>query len=105
MAGVEGSDSAGEAPALPPPVRHCYSCGLGPVCFVDPFRRAAEYVSRILRGAKPGDLPVQELTKFELVINLSAAKGLGLAMPRGQRQLNINLAVWGVGGVRVSTYI
>jgi putative ABC transport system substrate-binding protein len=48
----------------------------------DPFRRAAEYVSRILRGAKPGDLPVQAPTKLELVINLSAAKALGLVMPR-----------------------
>jgi putative ABC transport system substrate-binding protein len=48
----------------------------------DVFRRAAEYVSRILRGAKPADLPVQAPTKFELVINLGAAKALGLVMPR-----------------------
>ena len=52
------------------------------VDITDPFRRAAEYVSRILRGAKPGDLPVQAPTKLELVINLSAAKALGLVMPR-----------------------
>jgi putative ABC transport system substrate-binding protein len=49
---------------------------------VDLFRRAAEYVSRILRGAKPADLPVQAPMKFELVINLRAAKALGLALPR-----------------------
>ena len=52
------------------------------VDITDSFRGAAEYVSRILRGAKPADLPVQAPTKFELVINLSAAKALGLVMPR-----------------------
>jgi putative ABC transport system substrate-binding protein len=48
---------------------------------VDPFRRAATYVDRILRGEKPGDLPVQFPTKFEMVVNRKTAKALGLAIP------------------------
>ena len=56
------------------------SCPMGRTS-TDQFRRAAVYVDKILKGAKPADLPVQQATKFEFVINLKAAKQIGLTVP------------------------
>jgi putative ABC transport system substrate-binding protein len=71
-------------PAVYPYPEHAKAGGLliYATSYYDLFRRAATYVDRIVKGAKPGDLPIEQPTKFELVINLKAAKALGLAIPQ-----------------------
>ena len=52
------------------------------VDFIDQYRRAAGYVDRILKGEKPGELPIQAPVKYQTVVNMKAAKALGIAMPQ-----------------------
>ena len=76
--GGGGRDSAVQQPYL---AREGGLLSYGPDLVVDDSRRVATYVDRILRGEKPGDLPVQFPTKFEMVVNRKTATALGLAVP------------------------
>jgi len=60
---------------------HCGLISYGP-SFADLYRRAASVVDRILKGANPAEIPVEQPTKFEVVVNLKTAKALGLTIPR-----------------------
>jgi len=59
---------------------HGFGGGFGALAVL--FRRAAAFVDKILKGAKPGDIPVEQATKFKLILNLKTAKTLGLEIPR-----------------------
>jgi putative ABC transport system substrate-binding protein len=74
-----GSLTMAEEPAI---VREAGALVAYSPTLIDQYRIRAEYIDRILRGAKPADLPVQQPTKFELVINLKTAKALGLTIPQ-----------------------
>lgn len=71
-------------PAMLPGAQYVEAGGLMSytTSYADNFRRAAAYVDKILKGAKPGDLPVEQPTKFELVVNLGSARAMGLAFPQ-----------------------
>jgi putative ABC transport system substrate-binding protein len=70
-------------PAMYSPREHLEAGGLMSygANFADLYRRSADFVDKILRGAKPGDIPIEQPTKFDFVINLVTAKALGLAVP------------------------
>ena len=76
--------AAARIPAIYPFVEYADAGGLlvYGANFVDQFRRVATYIDKILKGAKPSDLPVEQPTKFELIINLKTAKALGLRIPQ-----------------------
>src|SRR5262245_38055388 len=80
---ISGLATKGRLPSIGGLVDHVEAGGL--MCYgpnqPDLFRGAATYVDRILKGAIPGDLPVERPTKFDLVVNLKAAKALGLTIP------------------------
>jgi ABC-type uncharacterized transport system substrate-binding protein len=81
---VTGLVNKSRVPALYPFQRHVQAGGLmayGPNSD-EQYRRAAVFVDKILKGAKPAELPVEQPTKFELVINLKTAKALGLTIPQ-----------------------
>jgi putative ABC transport system substrate-binding protein len=70
-------------PAMYSPREHLEAGGLMSygANFADLYRRSADFVDKILRGAKPGDIPIEQPTKFDLVINVTTAKALGLTIP------------------------
>jgi len=74
-------------PAVYPYPEHAQAGGLltYATSYYDLFRRAATYVDRIVKGAKPGDLPIEQPTKFELIVNLKTAKAMGLTIPESLR--------------------
>ena len=80
---INGIANAARLPTIHSEKRYIEAGGLfcyGPVV-TDMFRRAAELVDKILRGAKPGDIPIEQPTKFEMVVNLKTAKALGITVP------------------------
>jgi putative tryptophan/tyrosine transport system substrate-binding protein len=80
---VVGLATKNRVPAIYPFIDFVEAGGLMSygVSFIDLHRRAANYVDKILKGSKPADLPVEQATKFELVINTKAAKQIGLTIP------------------------